>query len=168
MYIVYSVTGKEALHTYYGYGKKDEYQQNFISKAKTMNMNRGDCRLLEELSWKIESLIFEEIETTETEFEAWQLRNELRVINKDSITIPSFFPTTHVRDMELKDANILQKWKKHITCLQQQTARQAWAEGLWTNQEMKNLCTTFSKQEVVKDLDTLTPFEFNTKYFLNQ
>lgn len=166
MYIVYSATGKEATHTYYGYGKIDEYQQNFLTNAKTYNLDRGDARLLDELGNDESKVCFEIIETVATEFEAWMLRNELRTHNKDSITPPSFFPTTHTRDMEQQNKEMLQTWQKHAKCLGKQTARQAWADGLWNNQEMKNLCVIFPKQMVLKDLDDLTPFEFNAKYFL--
>lgn len=78
MYIVYSATGKEATHTYYGYGKIDEYQQNFLTNAKTYNLDRGDARLLDELGNDESKVCFEIIETVATEFEAWMLRNELR------------------------------------------------------------------------------------------
>ena len=162
MFVLYSATGKNGF-SYYGYTKEEDFISDFRKHAiKKSEKSRASSILWEANGCDLKNFSFEIIEVFETEFEAWQARNDVRANESDSIVGPSLLPAVFVKDADNERLNV---WKKTIELHTAKTAREAFSLGKWTKDQVYSLVEKFQKSEIVRDLDKLSPMQFSFKYF---
>jgi hypothetical protein len=165
MFTVIKVTNSCTNQTYYGYSAGDDIEvikKQFLHNATGANALRGDVKVLNGCNH--DDLVFTVHDVCDTEEEAHLIRNEARVEDIDSVTGPSVLPiaiNTAATKMFLERAEAL---NTRIDMLNSKTARQAFANGLWSGNQIQSLLKKFSRADVVRDLDKLTPVVFSSRY----
>ena len=174
---LYRIYGSFSESSYYGYTEADKNPLAEFKKQLRSGMNsdlfpakeRGPAKLVASNNGHVDDLKYEHIEDFDNEFEAFKERNEMRRSEKwRSITGPSMFP---VRVAKQADPDLIKTWKQAIEdrktwddIISSKTARKAYQLGAWTYQDLKKIGG--DQNEVTKDLDSLTPFEFAEKYHI--
>lgn len=165
MHHVYQISGSNNNEVYIGYCPEDEMSvlDHFLKRIDGSD-DRGDSRFVNEQGGDTAALTATILETVDNEWEAHTLRNEYRAQNPYSYTGPTHWPMgAYERAMQeapdrVQAAN--DRWKAR-SC---KTARDAWAAGLWTKEQVKTFADKHGRSQVVADLDSLTPNEFLIKY----
>lgn len=102
-----------------------------------------------------DSLVFVIVESFEDEADAHNARNEARERDANSIVGPSVFPTdVHARAIG----------KRSYKMTKIKTAREAWAAGLFTNDQIKGAANKLGRQVVLEALDLMSPMNFENMY----
>ncbi|RWZ87194.1 MAG: hypothetical protein EO766_11730 [Hydrotalea sp. AMD] len=166
MYIVYKAQGEQSHQAYYAYTEGntvDDARKTFLSHASVRSDEMsGDYRLFH-LNNKDPNLItFDILETFEDEVSAYIYRNMLRTICHNTVTGTSTWPTRVAQ--QIKQSRPPKKAKKKKIIQQLKTARQAWANGKWSKNIISGLIDLYDRDDIVYDLDNLTPNEFELKY----
>lgn len=164
MFTLFSASAKNGM-VYFGYTNEDCVEHEFLKHAKksTPGENRGTSTIWKQNGENIKNFEFEIIDFFETEFDAWQARNDIRSTSAESISGPTLLPLTFLSNTEIKK---VENWKKSIQFKKCKTARNAFALGKWTKEEMNNLLTKFHKKTIIMDLDRMNPTQFEMKYFI--
>jgi len=162
MFILYSATGKNGF-TYYGYTKESDFIADFRKHAiKKTEKSRASSILWDLNGADLKNFSLEIIEIFETEFEAWQARNDVRANESDSVSGPCLLPWVFASEVENEKVS---HWKKAIEMSTAKTAREAFSLGKWSKDQIYSLVNKFQKSEIVRDLDKLCPIQFSFKYF---
>ncbi len=168
MYIVFKAYGKTSPFSYYGYTRLHDVREGFMQGAVRGEQERGDVRFL--ALHGINNLMFEELEICETELEAWMFRNDYRAADKFAYTGPTVFPGNIAQRVAKEYPDRMADWQQVMIIrrgiAKAKTARQAWASGRWTQEEVKALGDKLGKKQVSADLSDLTPNKFAEKYSL--
>jgi hypothetical protein len=168
MFTVYRISGPESKATYIGYvaGDGNNALEAFLVGAQRPDNDRGDVKFLAEHNDDVPSLYALAVATEENEWEALLKRNELRAADPHAFTGPTMWPLgAYERAMKedpQRAALASSVWKLR----QLPTARAAYAEGLWTYQQIAGVCKVCGRASVLEDLDNLTPSAFMVKYEL--
>lgn len=161
MFFLYRAQGKNGI-SYYGYCNTENLAFEFRRHAiKTTEKFRCSNILWKQNGETLDSFSFELIETFECEFDAWAARNDMRASSGDSISRPTFLPGIFARKTSNEK---LFAWKKSIDISSAKTAREAWALGKWTKDQILSLLNSHKKNTIVFDLDKLCPASFQEKY----
>ena len=167
MYIVYSIVGMKSSYVYYGYKQADtieECLEGFIKQSDRDDDNRGDRRLINENNGDLNVLTANIEEVYDDELDAWIKRNDLRVSDSHSITGPTQFPG-HIAERAKKERpGTIEEWKQKLKIVGCKTARQAYALGMWSKENIKQLGQVCGRDMIIKDLDSLSPTNFKLKY----
>lgn len=166
MYAVYKVTGQFTNSTYYGYKENcdssEDAKQGFLTGA-TRKEQRGDVMFIEQNDGNNEDITVTIVDVVDDEFEAMCSRNEFRASDIESVTGPTFWPFgTHRVDQDKPGASA--RWKRAIQLREATTARQAWKLGAFAGADMKKLRDNYNRNDIVRDLDKLTPKQFSETY----
>lgn len=168
MFSVYRVTGSHTNLAYYGYVHHEDpttIKNAFLDQAKMRQDNdRGDIKLVNANNGDTESLTVTIIDQFDNELDAWTCRNEQRVFECDSITAPTPFPTGMADRCKQDKPETVARWRERMMMRTAKTARQAYAMGMWTKQHIHDLAKVFKRDDVIKDLDRLSPDDFDLKY----
>ena len=165
MHIVFRITGSKS-YSYTGYCVADEKSplDRFLVGAKRYDDERSDKRFFKYHGSNEETLKYEILASTETEWEAYLIRNEVRSSDPYSFSGPTNWPVgVHERALKENPERVgaaTLKWNLRT----RKTARQAYTEGLWTMVQIKDWTEKYGRQVVLRDLDNLTPTEFMQKY----
>lgn len=165
MYTVYQIRGPLTPTVYIGYCPGNTPLDYFINVAirQSKEENRFDVRFVKEHGGVL-MLNAVTLHEVETEWEAFVLRNEERAKTNHSISGPTNWPpSAHTCAVDKANDRIVaafEMWTARTTG----TARDAWAAGKWTQNDIRYLCIVHTKEAVMKDLDTLTPTQFVIKY----
>ena len=166
MYVVYRAHGANTNLSYYGYcfcETDADISKTFFQGVNRTDENRAEKLLIEENGGDT-AIKFQVIDSFTDEVSAWSCRNDQRASNIDSITSPTLWPIHLSTSAEPQS---LAEWKLAAKRNEAETARQAWKLGKWTIQEVQSLTKKHKREVIMSDLDTLSPFEFNKKYFIN-
>lgn len=165
---VYKATGLHTNLAYYGYVHLEdptEIKHAFCSQASNrQEIHRGDIRLLTANKGDINSIEITIVEQFDNELDAWTKRNDLRVDHCDSITAPTPFPTGMAERCNQEKPETVNRWRERMAMRLAKTARQAYAMGMWSKDHIQGLAKIFKRDDVIKDLDKLTPDAFDQKY----
>ncbi len=166
MFTVFKAYGRLSGDVYYGYTQLQDLREGFLHGAKRSLENRKDNMLVQLNGNNPDNIMVEELYQFEDELQAWECRNNLRANSSDSISGPTFFPCSLFNRIKQTQPEKVVKWKIATDCKNTKTARDAWALGLWSKKAVTDLVEKHNKKDVVRDLDTLTPFKFAEKYEL--
>lgn len=168
MFTVYRAYGPKSNLSYYGYSQSDDVKTAFLDGAHRPDMDRADVRLYMANGEDDEVIKIEVIDAFDDEISAWMCRNDNRAVHPDSISGPTMFPCS-IAERAMKDApERIKQWKKAVDQWAAPTARAAWALGLWTAAQIKELTFSYPKKQIITDLDALNPQEFTFKYEMNR
>ena len=166
MFIVYRANETKTRTSYYGYCTGDSPKESFLIGAMRHNPERAAARRLFAIVDKDESRVQVEIlEEHDNELDAWIGRNNYRATCSDAITGPSNWPSYMFERAQKEVPKTDEMWNERIKQRGAKTAREAWATGMWSNESIKDLSKTHPRQQVISDLDKLSPTEFDRKYF---
>lgn len=168
---VYKVTSPLSSYSYYGYGPMDTYEKVFLNmvlhEKDNFIIKRGADMLFNEAKRDKDNIDIELIDVCIDEEEALCSRNDHRSTDSSSITGPTLFPQIVARKAIKKDSNLLSNWKNNRLISTAATARKAYKHGAYTHAQITALATSkLIGQQVVIDLDQLTPQQFSTQYNL--
>jgi len=172
MFIVYRATGPYSNLAYYGYAEGEDeldVRETFMTGATrgdAASADRGDVRFLEQNKNEQDMIRFQVLDVCADELEAFLRRNDERARNVDSITGPSMLPGNIAERAAAERPGRLTAMQQMLKARSAKTAREAWGLGMWTTATIRNLSAVFNKQQIILDLDALTPLEFQTKYNL--
>lgn len=168
-YTVYKVTGPNTEKTYYGYvkGTGDEaIRKAFFTAAGRQGQEhegRGVKQLVD-ANGGDEDLEFEVLDVTDTEEDAFKMRNLEREGDSTSVTGASVWPDYIHRKVSAENPEYVQKMQMIRDLNKCKNAREAWAKKFFDSAAIKALPSQHNKQEVIRDLDALTPHMFSKKY----
>lgn len=164
MFVVYRAHGPHSDKSYYGYGEGDDPREAFLKGAQRSDQERADVRLLQANRGDVDAIKVDIIDVFDNELDAWMLRNEVRERSADTISGPTMFPGNVAQRAAKEYPDRVKQWMKSDV-RNAKTAREAYALGKYTRQQLEALTATHPKKRVVYDLDHLTPQEFEQKYF---
>jgi len=165
MFVVYRVSGTLSDQAYYGYTvNENDIKSHWLLGAKRSE-DRGDSALFKLNNCDADLISVQVLDVSEDEVEAWMLRNDYRSSELDSITGPTNWPSGMLERAEQQAPGRSDSWKLNMEMRNASTARQAMQLGKWTFQDIKALSEKYDKKQIVRDLDTLTPYLFQSKYF---
>lgn len=171
MFAVYRATGSVSNLSYYGYATvteenaAEQARASFLGGAQRSEMERADVRLFQANGADADNIRVTIIDVAEDEAEAWMLRNEQRATSVDTISGPTMFPGHIAERVAKEQPQKIANWKLAIKMRTQKTARDAYALGMWTIDQIKNLAANAPLSQIRKDLDTMTPDQFQVAYF---
>lgn len=161
-HIVYKVTGKYTEYTYYGYcDSKLDPREAFLTGATRQEEDRGDVRFIYENSKAVHELTVTALHTYDDELDALVSRNNHRAGDHYSITGPTMFPggiASRAGDHDLA------RWRLHAKLRQAKTAKEAYQQGAFGYNKIKELCSKFGREKILSDLDYLSPSQFSYQY----
>ncbi len=169
-FIVYKAAGKKSGTAYYGYvrgSKEQDAREAFFAGANRNDEGRGTTRLLAQNNDDPDLITFELLDQVDDELEAWMLRNDYRSANADAITGPTMYPPDAIKRAKALAPERVMSWKRKIVPKLEKTAR-SYVNGNpgFPLADLKAIATTPAlKVQVTKDLDQLSPMEFEQKYF---
>jgi hypothetical protein len=172
-YLVYRVSGAVNNHNYYGYCTHDGSnelsccQQSFVTHATRKEEDRADVRFIEENTTGDEpaKLTYAVISRHTDEVDAFCTRNLYRAKDVMSFTGPTSWPLAISTRANSSRKELVSRVSATLKAKNSKTAREAWSKGLWNNDDVRQLTSTHDKQQVIVDLDHLTPEQFHIKYF---
>ena len=168
MFIVYKVYAKTTPHSYYGYTRLHDIREGFLLGAQRGEKERGDVRFLALHSGDINKLMFEELETCESEMDAWMLRNDYRAVDQFAFTGPTTFPGSIAQRVAKEFPERMADWQESMVIRRHReaarTARQAYNQGVWTKDAVMGLLKKHKRDDIVRDLDFMSPSKFAEKY----
>lgn len=165
MYTVYLIRGPRSPFVYIGYCPGNNPLEYFLTVCKNQRRDaeRFDRRFLQEHGTSFE-LVADVLMECDTEREAFIIRNERRANNIYTFSGPTNWPpSAHASAMADNSERVkaaASKWAIRTM----PTAREAYAAGMWTQNDIRYLSLQHGRDAVVADLDALTPNEFNIKY----
>lgn len=166
MFTVYRAYGPKHNESYYGYCTGDKPKEAFMVGARRSELERADVRLFMANGESEEDISIEVLDACTDEVEAWMVRNDYRASQCDSITGPTYWPG-HIAERASKEfPERVADWKLKVTQRDAKNAREAWALGMWSQEQVKGLLTVHEKKQVVNDLDKMKPVDFARKYSL--
>lgn len=160
-FYVYKATGAHTPYVYYGYSQVADVAKVFFG-AGDEEVGRGSSQLIRANKWDKESIKVEMIDIFDNQYEAWVARNDLRAQDSKSIVGPSHLPTAYMSHAVKTIPEKVKQWKVNVADLK--TARDAFSAGRWAKDVIQNLAKKFKREQVINDLDTLSPEEFAGKY----
>lgn len=164
MFTVYRAFGPHSTLSYYGYSQGENVLEAFIAGGTRTETERADVRLINANNGDSTCIQIEVIDVFEDEMDAFIVRNEQRALHSDSISGPTYFPGGIAERAAREKPESIEGWKKRMEMKGAKTARQAYALGMWTKEQIITLGKVFSRSEIVNALDKLTPVEFDLKY----
>lgn len=164
MFTVFKAFGPYSNLSYYGYTQNENVLEGFLAGGTRSEVERADVRLIEANLGHSNLIEVEVIDVFEDEMDAWIVRNEQRALHSDSISGPTYFPGGIAERAAKEKPESVEGWKKRMEMKGAKTARQAYALGMWTKEQITTLGKVFSRSEIVNALDKLTPVEFDQKY----
>lgn len=168
-YTVYKATGKNTAKTFYGWVQgtgEDIIRKGFNVQANRKGQdeeNRGVQQLVAANGGDPEEIEFEELAIVDNPIDAHQLRNDERAADPESVTEPSPLPANIHSAAKAKHPERYAKMMRHQDLKKLHTARQAYAAGYFSKDQIMALK---GHPEAKADLDRLNPFEFRNKYQL--
>lgn len=171
-YVVYKAYGKNTNRVYYGYARGDEANVKTNFTAGYNNRSGGDRaerKFVDLNGGELDDVMFDIVDVFIDEYDAWMARNEERAEDALSITGPTMFPGDIAARASRENPERISQWKRRMSISKAKTAREAYAAGAWTKQQLDQLIKPIGparKGDIVADLDSLTPQEFSTKYSL--
>lgn len=172
-YTVYKATSLNTEKVFYGYitGTGDNViRKGFVSQANRSGLgddNRGVQQLVAAAGGDIDDIEFEELAIVDTEDHAHALRDEERETDPESVTGPSPLPAIVHRIAQQNYPEIYARMAQVREFNKLKTAREAWAAKYFDGSKIKLLAINLTiKQEIMKDLDVLSPHAFSKKYNL--
>lgn len=166
-FVVYRAFGSTPNVSYYGYCTGEEPLAAFSVGAKRSEMDRGDVRLVQANGGRLDAIEVEVLDAFIDEVSAWISRNDYRSKEIDSITGPTMFPGNIAERAAKQAPGKVAAWRLHEKQRNCATARQAYNLGMWTPKDIMNLSVIHTKHNIVRDLDSMTPQEFELKYQLS-
>lgn len=166
-YTVYKATGKNTAKVFYGWIKgtgEDAIRKSFMVQANRQGddaENRGVQVLIAANGGNPDEIEFEELAIVDSSIDAHQLRNDERAADPESVTDPSALPAQVHAAAKAKYPERHAKIQRYAELKKCSTARQAYAGGFFTKDQIMGLK---GHPEAKTDLDKLTPFEFSKKY----
>lgn len=164
MFTVFKATGPFTTLAYYGYSQNENVREGFLAGGTRSENERADVRLVQANNGDVDSITIEVIDVFEDEMDAFIVRNEQRALHSDSISGPTYFPGGIAERAAKEKPDSVEGWKRRMEMKGAKTARQAYALGMWTKEQIILLGNVFSRDEIVKALDKLSPVEFDLKY----
>lgn len=164
MFTVYRAFGPHSTLSYYGYSQGENVLEAFIAGGTRTETERADVRLINANNGDSTCIQIEVIDVFEDEMDAFIVRNEQRALHSDSISGPTYFPGGIAERAAKEKPESVEGWKRRMEMKGAKTARQAYALGMWTKDQIISLGKIFKREVIVKDLDKLTPVEFDQKY----
>lgn len=172
-YTVYKASSPNTEKVYYGYvtGTGDEaIRSEFTSQANRKGLgddSRGIQQLVTAAGGDINDIEFEELAIVDTEDHAHALRDEERETDPESITGPSPLPAIIHRKAQENHPEIYARMARAREFNKLKNAREAWAAKYFDTNKIKTMAVDPKiKQELIKDLDVLSPREFSKKWNL--
>lgn len=170
MYTVYELASPAAMSTHIDYIKGDAVDaqdsiDQFLASTRKSTATRGDISFATDHLVNGEHQILAKLlARAETEEEALILRNTYRAVSKTVTTGPTPWPmevyANALLTNEKEARSALDLWRQR----NMPTARDAYAAGMMTMAEVKELAAVHVRAVVIADLDKLTPDQFNDKY----
>lgn len=161
IFYVYKATGEHTPYVYYGYSK-DENVQHAFAKQGDDEVGRGSAQMIRANKWDQASIKVQIVDMFDNQYEAWVARNDLRADDPKSIVKPSHLPTSFLQHALEVTPEKVKTWK--VDYIQAKTARDAYSQGRWPNHLISSLAAKFKKSDIVRDLDGMTPRDFELKY----
>lgn len=177
-HVVYKISGRNTKQVYYGYTtSEDQITEAYVISEFLKGAQRtfADNSLRNSTKWLNENGNDLELTATmvgnyDNELEAFIYRNEHRADDLYSFCGPSVWPTgVSERANKEHAARVLEiqsRQSSNEEIRKAKTARQGWALGFFTKDQVTALADKFSKAQIVHDLDALNPFAFAQKYDL--
>lgn len=168
MHQVYMISGPNSKHVYIGYCPKDDVSalDHFLVGTRRSE-DRADVRFVEEHGGDANVLTATTISEHDTELEAFFKRNELRALTPYAFTGPTSWPTGVYERAKTTNPTRYEDAVAKWSARQQPTAREAYAKGLWTFKQIAELSKVVGREQIIVDLDRLTPNEFDVRYKIN-
>lgn len=170
VYVVYSIQGTHSPLAYYGYlmGNDDitpqTIKQAVLKCANRPYPERGDVRIFNANQRDESVMTVEILDVFNDEVEAWMSRNEYRSLTHNAITGPTMFPGNIAERAAANYPDTIAKWKLRLQQRGAKTAREAWKLGMWASEIIKALPTKYNRDQVIHDLDKMSPIDFSIKY----
>lgn len=164
-YVVYRVSSSRDSRVYIGYCPTDETEPlGHFLKGALRKDDRCDVRFFECHGGDSALLQCSVVAAVDSEVEAFDARNSLRSTDPCSFSGPTNWPSG-VYDRSCREhPGRFERSKTMWNARRLNTARDAYAAGLWSSTQVRGLLVGHEKAEVVADLDNLTPDQFSLKY----
>lgn len=165
MHHVYLISGTTDDFVYIGYCPADATSplDHFLVGTRRSD-DRADIRFMQEHGNDANTLTATILETVDNEWEAHTLRNEHRANHIYSFTGPTHWPSGSYDRAMKENPERVEAANDRWTARSKKTARDAYAAGLWTKDQVKEFATKHGRDQIIADLDALTPNEFLIKY----
>lgn len=166
-YAVYEVKGNLSHTSYYGYCQLNSgtaAEEQIIEAVEAQAARTDGRRLVDFISENDGDISYVVRAICNDEGSAFIERNILRSNDRKSISLPTTFPYVSMHRDQISKAHI-EQWQTLINQRSCHTAREAWALKYWSNEEIKSLTQKFDREQIVRDLDALTPDQFQQQYF---
>lgn len=153
---LYIVTGSHTTMVHYAYAREGMEKSTFFAGCDRTDVDyRGDARMLAENNGDRDGLSFIVMQSFEDEADAHNARNEWRARDVDAIVGPSVFPAdVHARAIG----------KRSYKLSRSKTAREAWAVGLFTGEQIAAAAAKHGRDTILKALDQMAPSNFEQLY----
>lgn len=165
MYTVYLIRGPRSPFVYIGYCPGNNPLEYFLTVCKNQRRDaeRFDRRFLQEHGTSFE-LVADVLMECDTEWEAFVIRNEQRAKHTRTISGPTNWPPSAHSGAMAEIGDRVKAAAEAWEIRTKNTAREAYAAGLWTQNDIRFLSLQHGRDVIVADLDTLTPDQFTIKY----
>lgn len=161
-YIIYKISGTVTDRVYIGYCDKQYDILDHFMVGASRNDDRCDVAFVQSQSGG--PLMAEVLAEREDEGDALIERNRARSATSTSFSGPTTWPSHVHKSLSTTAARANDKTFADWRARRLPTAREAYEDKLWSYVQIKQLSQAFGTQQILVDLATLTPFQFEVKY----
>lgn len=161
-YVIYKISGTITDRVYIGYCDKQYNILDHFMVGATRKDERCDVAFVQSQSGG--GLTVEVLAERDDESDALFERNRLRSTTPASFSGPTNWPSHVHKMLSASAAQANDKTFVVWRARQQPTARGAYESGLWSYIQIKQLSHAHGSKQIIDDMATLTPFQFEVKY----